>query len=67
MSSFVIELDEKEIDNICLALVHATLKNKNKDAVEDFNNVCEKLIRYAGDSTKIAIKMLKMIEGENEK
>ena len=65
MSSFVIELDEKEIDNICLALTHATLKNKNKQAVEEFDNVCKKLLIYAGNSTKIAIKMMKMIEGEN--
>ena len=65
MSSFVIELDEKEIDNICLALAYATLKNKNKQAVEEFDNVCKKLLIYAGNPTKIAIKMLKMIEGEN--
>lgn len=56
MSSFVIELEEEEIDNICLALAHATIKNDNKQAVEELDKLCEKLLRYASSTTAIAVK-----------
>lgn len=56
MSSFVIELEEEEIDNICLALAHATIKNDNKQAAEELDKLCEKLLRYASSTTAIAVK-----------
>lgn len=60
MSSFVIELEEKEIDYICLALAHATIKNENKQAVEEFDKLCEKLLRYASPITETTVKIMKM-------
>lgn len=61
MSSFVIELKEEEIDNICLALAHATRGNQNPEAVKQFDELIEKLLPYASSITSTSVKILKMI------
>ena len=60
MSSFVIELEEREIDLICLALAHSTIKNQNKQAVEELDTLCQKLLKYASSTTPMAVKIMKM-------
>lgn len=60
MSSFLIELEQKEVDDICLALTHLTIKNNNKQAVEELSKLCEKLLPYASSTIPITIKILKI-------
>lgn len=60
MSSFLIELEEKEIDNICLVLTHAKRNNQNKQAVKEFDELRNKLLPYASSTIPTAIKILEL-------
>lgn len=61
MSSFYIELTDKEIVHICLATAKAIKGNGNKDAVNTFETVLKKLEPYIDDATKMSVQLMKVI------
>lgn len=62
MSEFAIVLTTEEIDNIYLALHHATRGNTNQEAVKDFEALQAKLKMYASGSTVRAVDFMKKLE-----
>lgn len=61
MSSFYIELTDKEIVHVSLATAKAIKGNGNQDAVNTFESVLKKLEPYIDDATKMSVQMMKII------